>query len=133
MTNQPIRSSDYRDWLKDIKQRVRQAQVKAVVQVNRALLTFYWELGADIVERQKSAKWGSGFLKLLSEDLIAEFPNMKGFSKRNLECIRQWYLFYSEGIPDLATSCGQIAQQAVAQLPEPGKDGPQSKGQKVVA
>jgi hypothetical protein len=133
MTNQPIRSSDYRDWLKDIKQRVRQAQVKAAVQVNRALLTFYWELGADIVERQKSAKWGSGFLKLLSEDLIAEFPNMKGFSKRNLECIRQWYLFYSEGIPDLAASCGQIAQKAVAQLPEPGKNGPQSKGQKVVA
>jgi len=51
MTNQPIRTSDYRDWLKEIKQRVRQAQVKAAVQVNSALLTFYWELGSDIVER----------------------------------------------------------------------------------
>ncbi len=90
MTNQPIRSSEYRDWLKDIKQRVRQAQVKAAVQVNRSLLSFYCELGADIVERQKSAKWGSGFLKQLSEDLMAEFQDLKGFSKRNLECIRQW-------------------------------------------
>jgi predicted nuclease of restriction endonuclease-like (RecB) superfamily len=137
MTNQPIRTSDYRDWLKDIKQRLRQAQVKAAVQINSALLTFYWELGADIVERQKSAKWGSGFLKQLSEDLIAEFPDMKGFSKRNLECIRQWYLYYSKGIPNLATPSGQIAQQAVAQLPEPdaiGKVGnadPHSKGQQV--
>ncbi len=139
MTNQPIRTSDYRDWLKEIKQRVRQAQVKAAVQVNSALLTFYWELGSDIVERQKSTKWGGGFLKQLSEDLMAEFPDIKGFSKRNLECIRQWYLFYSEGIPDLAISCGQIAQQAVAQLPESdsiGKEGmadPLSKGQKVMA
>jgi predicted nuclease of restriction endonuclease-like (RecB) superfamily len=137
MTNQTIRTSDYRDWLKDIKQRVRQAQVKAAVQVNRALLTFYWELGADIVERQKSAKWGSGFLKQLSEDLMAEFPDMKGFSKRNLECIRQWYLFYSEGIPDQATPGGQIAQQAVAQLPDAigkvGNAGPHSKKQQVTA
>lgn len=54
--------------MKDVKQRIRQAQVKAAVQVNTALLTFYWELGADIVERQKSAKWGSGFLKQLSTD-----------------------------------------------------------------
>ena len=139
MTNQPIRSSEYRDWLKDIKQRVRQAQVKAAVQVNRSLLSFYWELGADIVERQKSAKWGSGFLKQLSEDLMAEFPDMKGFSKRNLECIRQWYIFYAEGVPALATYCVQITQQAVAQLPKPvtidkeGKAGPQSRNQQVVA
>lgn len=138
MINQSIRTSDYRDCLKDIKQRVRQAQVKAAVQVNSALLTFYWELGKDIVERQKSAKWGGGFLKQLSEDLMAEFPDIKGFSKRNLECIRQWYLFYS-GVPALVTSDGQIAQQAVAQLPESDaieivrKAGPLSKRQHVMA
>lgn len=89
MPNHPIKTSEYRDWLKVIKQRVRQAQVKAAVQVNTALLTFYWELGADIVERQKTAKWGSGFLKQLSADLMAEFPDMKGFSQRNLECVRR--------------------------------------------
>ncbi|MBN2791448.1 MAG: DUF1016 family protein [Desulfuromonadales bacterium] len=107
---------EYRDWLKEIKQRLRQAQVKAAVQVNTALLTFYWELGADIVERQKSAQWGSGFLKQLSADLMAEFPDMKGFSYRNIRSIRQWYLFYSEGISNLATACGQIVQRPVAQL-----------------
>ena len=76
MTTQPIKTSEYRDWLKDIKQRIRQAQVKAAVQVNTTLLTFYWDLGADIVERQKTAKWGSGFLKQLSGDLMAEFPDI---------------------------------------------------------
>ncbi len=118
MADHPIRTSDYRDWLKHIKQRVRQAQVKAAVQVNTALLTFYWELGADIVERQKTAKWGSGFLKQLSADLMAEFPDMKGFSYRNVRYIRSWYLFYSEGLANLATACCQITKQVAAQLPK---------------
>ena len=116
MNNQPIKTSEYRDWLKEIKQRVRQAQAKAAVQVNTALLTFYWELGADIVERQKAAKWGSGFLKQLSTDLMSEFPDMKGFSLRNIKYIRQWHLFYSKSLTDCDTDCVAIGQQPVAQL-----------------
>lgn len=117
MSDTHLTTVEYRGWLKEIKQRLRQAQVKAAVQVNTALLTFYWELGADIVERQKSAQWGSGFLKQLSADLMAEFPDMKGFSYRNIRSIRQWYLFYAEGVADLATSFGQITQQVASQLP----------------
>ena len=45
---------------------------------------------------QKNATWGSGFLKQLSKDLMTEFPDMKGFSYRNLRAIKQWYLFYSQ-------------------------------------
>ncbi len=108
MSDVHLTTVEYRDWLKEIKQRLQQAQVKAAVQVNTALLTFYWELGADIVERQKSAKWGSGFLKQLSADLMAEFPDMKGFSRRNLEHIRRWYLFYAEGFANWAASCCPI-------------------------
>ena len=87
---------DYKDWLKTLKTRVRQVQLKAAVAVNQELLAFYWELGADIVERQKNTAWGSGLLKQLSTDLMAEFPDMKGFSKRNLEQIRRWYQFWSQ-------------------------------------
>ncbi|MCA1794672.1 MAG: DUF1016 N-terminal domain-containing protein [Desulfobacteraceae bacterium] len=111
MTDQPIRTLEYRDWLTDIKQRIRQAQVKAAVQVNSALLTFYWELGAEIVERQKSSQWGSGFLKQLSTDLMAEFPDMKGFSFNNLQHIKRWYLFYTGGLSNPAAGCGHIEQQ----------------------
>jgi predicted nuclease of restriction endonuclease-like (RecB) superfamily len=111
-------TEEYRNWLKEIKQRLRQAQVKAAVQVNTALLSFYWELGADIVERQKSAQWGSGFLKQLSADLMAEFPDMKGCSRRNLEHIRRWYLFYANGFATSATACNPIGQKAVTQLLE---------------
>ena len=72
------------------------------------MLNFYWELGADIVEKQATAKLGDGFLSKLNHDLIAEFHDVKGFSKRNLELIRQWYLFYTKEKP--------ITQQAVSQL-----------------
>ncbi|MDD4650055.1 MAG: DUF1016 N-terminal domain-containing protein [Desulfoplanes sp.] len=94
--------------MKELKKKVRQSQLKAAVAVNTTLLEFYWELGADIVKKQKNATWGSGFLKRLSHDLMSEFPDMKGFSKRNLEQIRRWYLFYSEA--------GPIAKQPATQL-----------------
>ncbi|MCV6589022.1 MAG: DUF1016 N-terminal domain-containing protein [Marinobacterium sp.] len=100
--------ADYRHWLKDLKQKFLSTQLKAAVQVNPTLLTFYWELGEDIVRRQAQATWGDGFLKQLSQDLMAEFPEIKGFSRRNLELIRQWYQFWNQS--------PEIAKQAVAQL-----------------
>lgn len=114
--NEISRTDEYRDWLKNVKLRVRQAQLKAAVQVNSALLTFYWELGADIVEREKNAKWGSGFLKELSVDLMAEFPDMKGFSEANLRFIVRWVKFYSEGLCNSVTACDQIEKSSTTQV-----------------
>lgn len=108
MSNLIKQNHDYSQWLLELKNRFRQRQLKAAVQVNRELLQFYWELGEDIVKRQQDTSWGSGFLKQLSQDLMLEFPEVKGFSKRNLELIRQWYLYW--------TSDPAIAQQLVAQL-----------------
>ena len=118
---------DYLNWLKDLKLRVRQAQLKAAVQVNTALLTFYWELGTEIVERQKNAAWGSGFLQQLSRDLMAEFPDMKGFSLNNLQYIRRWYLFHYKGLANCGAACSTIESatgpanvaQAAPQLQRP--------------
>lgn len=106
-------NNDYFAWLQELKSKVRSVQLKAAVKVNTEMLNFYWELGADIVEKQATAKWGDGFLSKLSHDLMAEFPDMKGFSKRNLELIRQWYLFY---FSDSHTGSPAIGQQAVAQI-----------------
>lgn len=113
------KNSDYLEWLKELKQKIRQSQLKAAVAVNTAMLEFYWWLGADIVERQKNAKWGSGLLKQLSADLMAEFPEMKGFSHNNLQYIKRWYLFYSMDIQNCGTSCSTIGQQPAAQLSKP--------------
>jgi predicted nuclease of restriction endonuclease-like (RecB) superfamily len=101
-------SVEYKTWFAQLKNKLRTAQLKAAVSVNSALMEFYWDLGSEIVEKQKKSSWGSGFLKRLSDDLMTEFPDIKGFSKRNLELIRQWYLFYHES--------DSIAKQAVSQL-----------------
>jgi len=108
MNQSLTKNKAYSAWLKELKNRVRQVQIKAAVKVNTELLKFYWKLGQDIVDKQKNAKWGDGFLKQLSMDLSSEFPDMKGFSKRNLELIRQWHVFYSQK--------NLIAKQAVSQL-----------------
>jgi len=116
MGNEIITTKEYRDWLVDIKRRAQSAQLKAATAVNTALLEFYWSLGADIAEKQKNATWGSGFLKQLSKDLMAEFTDMKGFSYRNLAAIKKWYLFYSQEDAKVKQPASLLRQQPVAEL-----------------
>lgn len=111
----------YSDWLVALKSRVQQVQIKAATAVNRELLSFYWELGHQIIEKQQTAPWGSGFLKQLSADLSSEFPEIKGFSHRNLKYVRQWVSFYRPELFNEAATCGPnkgkpIGPQLVAQL-----------------
>ena len=101
-------NSDFKSWVSQLKQDIRSAQIRAAIKVYTELLRLYWRMGADICEKQKSASWGDGWLKELSRELMTEFPDMKGFSHRNLQYIRQWYLFYNQE--------NTIVQQAVAQL-----------------
>ena len=101
-------NSDFKSWVSQLKQDIRSAQIRAAIKVNTELLRLYWRMGADICEKQKSASWGDGWLKELSRELMTEIPDMKGFSHRNLQYIRQWYLFYNQE--------NTIVQQAVAQL-----------------
>jgi len=99
-----LSTQEYKNWIKELKQKFQTSQIKASIHVNSTLLEFYWNLGSDIVEKQRNSNWGSGFLKQLSNDLLLEFPTIKGFSKSNLEYIRRWFLFYSKS----GTSCATI-------------------------
>ena len=100
-------NKEYYSWLEQIKKQIYYMQIKTITFVNSELLTLYWNIGKEIVEKQKEYNWGEKFLFNFSKDLLKEFPNMKGFSVRNLKYIRQWYKFYNDN---------QIGQQAVAQL-----------------
>ena len=108
-TKQLVAAPDYLAFIKDIKQHIQAAQIKAAVKVNQELLRLYWYLAERIVSKQKESAWGDGFLQQMSIDLQEEFPDMRGFSKRNLELMRQWYRFWSGEMP--------IAQQLVSQIP----------------
>ena len=101
-------NSDFKSWVSQLKQDIRSAQIRAAIKVNTELLRLYWRMGAEIFEKQKASSWGDGWLKELSHELMAEFPDMKGFSLRNLQYIKQWYLFYNQE--------NTIVQQVVAQL-----------------
>ena len=94
-------TEEYKKWIEDIKQRVKQSQIKASVKVNYELLDLYWNFGKDIVNKQETSKWGESFLKVMSNDLKSAFPNMAGFSVENLKHIRYWYRFYSEDLKRL--------------------------------
>jgi len=91
-------------FLSEIKNKIKQAQIKAAIKVNEELLRLYWDMAKMIVQKQKESKWGDGIIKQISSDLKQEFPNLKGFSERNLKYIKQWYIFWSKG------------QQPVAQI-----------------
>ena len=87
---------EYKKFLVELKEKVKNSQLKAAVKVNYELLNLYWELGKKITEKQKEYSWGDSFISNLSNDLKKEFPDMKGFSVQNLKNIRYWYLFYAE-------------------------------------
>ena len=94
----------YKQLLATIKQQVQSAQAKAALAVNSSLIQLYWNMGKMIAENQALFEGRNNYVEQLANDLRAEFPEMKGFSKRNIFYCRRFYLFYS----------GSSVQQAVA-------------------
>ena len=101
-------SADYRAFLEDLKSRVRAAQIRASVAVNGELVLLYWRIGRDVLSRQEQLGWGARVIDQLSADLRRAFPEMKGFSVRNLKYMRA----LAEAWPD-----EEFVQQAVAHIP----------------
>lgn len=106
--------NSYKDWLQELKQKVRSAQLKAALAVNAELIEFYFELGKSITEKQTA--WGTKFLKQLSGDLRTEFPNMEGFSETNLKYCRLFFQYIQNSPQTEDELQAAIGQQAVDQL-----------------
>lgn len=99
---------NYKHFLSGIKERLRTAQIRATLAANSELIQFYWELGNDLVEKQKNHQWGSGFLEQFSHDMRQAFPEMQGFSVTNLKRMR----IFAQEYPTF-----EIGARAVHQLP----------------
>jgi predicted nuclease of restriction endonuclease-like (RecB) superfamily len=104
----PIESVEYLKFLSSIKDRVRKTQQKAVLGINKELILLYWDIGNMILRKQKKKGWGSKIIDILSFDLGHEFPEIKGFSVRNLK----YMLNFAKEYRDIA-----FVQQLAAQLP----------------
>jgi len=98
----------YAEFLADLKERIRRARIKAALSANRELILLYWEIGRMILEWQKKEGWGSKVIDRLAQDLRREFPDIKGFSARNLKYMRA----FAEAYPDK-----KFVQQVAAQIP----------------
>ena len=104
--------NDYKAWLGELKAKISRSQLKAALAVNSELIKLYWDLGVMILQKQHQSNWGDKIIPQIAADLKKAFPEIKGFSERNLKYMCQFYRFYTQD---------QMGQQAVAQteiLPE---------------
>ena len=100
--------ADYAELLKEIKERISRERVGVVLAANRAMVSLYWDIGRSILARQSREGWGAGTIDRLAHDLRGAFPDMRGFSPRNLKYMRA----FAAAWPDR-----EVVQQVVAQIP----------------
>ncbi len=109
MSQNIIKTDDYRNLIADLKNRIQAAQIKAAVTVNTQLIALYWDIGKQIAEKQQASGWGDAVIEQIAGDLTRELGGLKGFSRSNLYNMRQWYGFYA--------AHGEKVQQLVGQIP----------------
>lgn len=105
-------NKDYKKWYQGIKSKIRSSQIKAVTKVNTELLALYWEIGREIVEKQRESNYGDLLIEQLSKDLSIEFASEKGFSRSNLFYIKKWYLFYNQGVNKVPQPVGLFGEDS---------------------
>jgi predicted nuclease of restriction endonuclease-like (RecB) superfamily len=118
-----IASPEYRQFIEQLKARVLSARISAARAVNRDLILLYWDIGCGIVEKQQVLGWGESVVEMVSADLQRAFPQMTGFSPRNVWAMRRLYVTYAA--PDFLSQAvrendhgtsKKILRQAVAEF-----------------
>jgi hypothetical protein len=99
---------DSSGWLSTLKTAIQQARTRAVLSVNQELVRLFHRIGTEILERLARQDWGNRVIERLSADLRESFPDMKGFSSRNLKYMN----VFTQLCPTLL-----IGQHPAAQLP----------------
>jgi predicted nuclease of restriction endonuclease-like (RecB) superfamily len=99
---------NYDDFFRNLKERIRSAQVKAALVVNQELVLLYWQIGREILQRQHKEGWGAKVIDRLARDLKLEFPEIAGLSPRNLNYMKS----FAEAYPNEA-----ILHQLSAEIP----------------
>jgi predicted nuclease of restriction endonuclease-like (RecB) superfamily len=119
---------EYRRFIEDLKARVISARICAARAMNRDMILLYWDIGRGIVEKQKTLGWGDAVVEMVAADLRRDFPQVTGFSPRNVWDMRRLYATYttpgflSQAVREIDRGEeGQILRQAVAELSEDTK------------
>jgi len=116
----------YDVWRKGIITLIEQAKYKAALNVNAELLSLYWEIGNDIIKKQKEQGWGTQVIAQLSKDLSCRFPNDRGYSDRNLRNMKKFAKEYPHfpflQVPLAEIEGDEIWQVTLAKLKENNRD-----------
>jgi predicted nuclease of restriction endonuclease-like (RecB) superfamily len=99
----------YPELLDALQRRVRQAQTRAALSVNRELIQLYWEIGREIVVRQEREGWGKNVVDRLARDIQTAFPGIRGFSPSNVWRMRSFYLAWRGVSPILAQPVRELS------------------------
>lgn len=115
------KEKNYQTLVKSLKQRIKNAQIRATLAANAELIHLYWDMGLMISKEIKSKGWGAKVIEQLSKDLKLEYPDMEGISESNLRYVRR----FSETYPDLflpqRVGKSEIRPQRVGKLSTPAK------------
>ncbi len=99
---------NYPEFIADIKQRIRHQRIKTLLNANTEMILLYWHIGFDVLQKQKNEGWGAKVIDRMAYDLKTEFPEMSGFSPRNIKYMRA----FAQAWPDV-----EFVQRTVAQIP----------------
>ncbi len=80
----------YVELIHSLKQEISSARIRAHLSVNKEMISLYWKLGKQILDRQQQEGWGTKVIENISNDLRKEFPEMKGLSTRNLKYMQRF-------------------------------------------
>ena len=98
----------YLEFINEIKEKIKKQRVTIVLIANSSMICLYWSIGKAILEKQEKEGWGAKVIDRMAQDLNDAFPDMSGFSPRNIKYMRK----FAECWPNY-----EIVQQVVAQLP----------------
>jgi predicted nuclease of restriction endonuclease-like (RecB) superfamily len=116
--------ASYANLLSEIKDRIQQAQTRAILSVNAELVRLYWDIGRIINQRQRVEGWGAGVIPRLADELRNELPAVKGFSERNIKRMLAFYRVYPKPnglLPEVAKLAApkKVPQSAAQIQPSP--------------
>lgn len=101
-------SEEYFSFIEEIKDKIRSERISLVLHANAEMICLYWHIGKAILEKQEMEGWGSRVIDRISADIKKSFPDMSGFSPRNIKYMRKFALCWPEF---------EFVQQVIAQIP----------------
>ena len=101
-------SDGYLEFINDIKEKIKKQRMTIVLNANSSMICLYWNMGKAILEKQEKEGWGAKVIDRMAQDLKDAFPDMSGFSPRNIKYMRKFAECWSDF---------EFVQQVVAQIP----------------